>query len=116
MKLNELDIEIAEKIMELWEQHLGFSGNHPFRESPRMMVFSYHEMKFSGIDFMVKIGSIYNDNSKLRIYEIENSLCAECDIGIDSIYARDLEKKALASQEKFNSAIIEYINGISGNS
>jgi hypothetical protein len=114
MKLGDLTVDIAKRVMSLWQEHLGFwYKNNRYLEHPELLVSSLQDPTcWTTGRFEDRIGSMYTDDSKLLAYLRSEGLEFECYVQTHTVFGQDRKQEAERAEEAFNRAVMEYVKTV----
>ncbi len=110
MRLEDFNVDVAKKVINLWKEHLGFwDKNNFYLNEPELLVFLLNDVdKWVTGRFEERLGSKYTDDSKLLIYIENQNLKVECYAQTQTVFGKINKEKAEDAEMNFNKIVSEY--------
>ena len=113
MKPEDFTADVAERVMGLWAEHLGFwRKSNRYSENPRLLANLLQNPNgwLAGM-FQDRIGSRFTDDSKLYASLTKGKLELRCYVQAHTA-VREEEQEALDAENTFNSEVMSYLTSV----
>jgi len=113
MKPENVTVDVATKVMEIWQEHLGFwYDDNKYLDEPSLLssILQTPDEWMAGM-FQDRIGSKYTDDSKLYARVERGDLKITCYVQPHTVF-KDNRQKAQDAEDSFNKAVKTYLNSI----
>lgn len=110
MRLREFDVNVARRVMDLWNLHLGlhYFGSEKYFESPELLVRDINNPRFWFTGrWENRIGSRWTEDSKLFVYDRHEGISVEAYVQAQNLIVS--VDKAQKGEDEFNRVMKEYL-------